>query len=221
MMPIGRLVEVGGQAATTVLARLVVEAQREGEPVAWVTGTQTTLYPTDLLRAGVSLHALPILRINDDTRAKGLARIRAAEMLLRSGAFGLVVIEAPQGLLPARALSRLHAMARRHQTRVVFRRSEAAVASLGPLVALHLEAERDGHTLRFVVRKNKVPSALEEVLEDALLEEGEAKEGTALLERRIPLSFPDGLASARLSEPAQQDLFAAFASQGGEWKEVG
>ena len=95
-----------------------------------------------------------------------MARLRAAELVLRSGAFGLVIIEAPLGdissyssTLPARALSRLHAMARRHDSRVVFRRPREERTSMGPLVGLQLRAQRDiddRSTICFELRKNKV-----------------------------------------------------------------
>jgi hypothetical protein len=140
MIPAGRIVEIGGQASTSAIARLALEVQAGGEPVVWVTGPTTSVHPPDLAEAGLSLHQLAFLRIHDD--ATGLSRIRAAELVLRSGGFGLVIIEAPVGALPARALSRLHAMARRHDTRVVFRRVSRADSRRTRVVDEGVSSER-------------------------------------------------------------------------------
>ncbi|MEM9860267.1 MAG: hypothetical protein AAF938_01525 [Myxococcota bacterium] len=156
----GRLTELGGPASTTCIARLIAEQQHAGEPVAWIVGAQSTVFPADLAEAGIHLANLPFLRLPEEKGAP-LQRLEAAEGLLRSGAFGLVVIEVPEIAkstpLPARALSRLHALARTHGSRVVLRCAHAARASLGPLIALRLHAARgkDGR-LHLEVQKSKI-----------------------------------------------------------------
>ncbi|HTM21966.1 MAG TPA: recombinase A, partial [Kofleriaceae bacterium] len=87
----GRLVEVSaaaGSAGLTAAVGMVLAAQREAEPVAWVTPPEHGFFPPDLGDSGVDLDALVVVRA-PDLRASA----RAAEHLLRSGAFGLVVID--------------------------------------------------------------------------------------------------------------------------------
>jgi recombination protein RecA len=102
-------------ARTTGAVSLVVHAQRRGEPVAWVERAAVgALYPPDLADAGVDLDRLVVVRVPDQprgaapstgktTRRDGrtprgrlggtTSALRAAELLLRSGAFGLVVVD--------------------------------------------------------------------------------------------------------------------------------
>ena len=50
-----RLVEISGaeaRAALTVAVGLVLEAQRQGEPVAWVAPTESSFYPPDAAEGG-------------------------------------------------------------------------------------------------------------------------------------------------------------------------
>jgi len=85
----GRLVELSGQQAAARLTAafgLVLEAQICGDRAAWVTCGQGTFFPPDVAAGGVDVESLPVVRI-DHTRAAG----RAAEHLVRSGGFGLVV----------------------------------------------------------------------------------------------------------------------------------
>jgi len=87
----GRLIELsaaGGGGALSLLTALVVEAQRAGEPVAWVSAGRTTFYPPDLADAGVDLGALPVVVVDEL-----VAAAQVADELLRSGAFGLLVID--------------------------------------------------------------------------------------------------------------------------------
>jgi recombination protein RecA len=87
----GRLVELSARGATATLTMamdIVVEAQTQHEPVAWITLATGTFYPPDVAECGVDLAALVVVRTPDATAAA-----RAAERLLRSGAFGLVVID--------------------------------------------------------------------------------------------------------------------------------
>ncbi|HEY4055560.1 MAG TPA: hypothetical protein VGM39_03090 [Kofleriaceae bacterium] len=92
----GRLIEVSGAngtAALTSVIDLVHEAQTQGEPVAWIVPTAVDerggmFYPPDAADCGIDLAALVIVRT-----ANPAAAGRAAERLMRSGAFGLVVID--------------------------------------------------------------------------------------------------------------------------------
>src|SRR5207245_477963 len=69
---------------------------------------------------------------------------RAADALVRSGAFGLVVMDLAEGsVLPIPLQARLVKLAQRHETALVcLTRSGPGHGSLGPLVSLRAEAQR-------------------------------------------------------------------------------
>lgn len=163
----GQLVELSGRAPgkLSAVVQLIVHAQAEHEPVAWVALRDgACFYPPDFRRAGVDLAALSVVRLGEDAGAHGL--VRAAEVLLRSGAFGLVVIDllhgVPRGELSWQA--RLSGLLRRHAARaVVLTESTAKEASLGPLVSLRVEprwrlAENRRVLLEQTVLKSKLGS---------------------------------------------------------------
>jgi recombination protein RecA len=87
----GRFVELTGgatSAALTMTVSLVLEAQRRGEAAAWILSPDSSFYPPDLGASGMDLNALPVVRAG-----KGRDAARAAEVLLRSESFSLVVID--------------------------------------------------------------------------------------------------------------------------------
>src|SRR5262249_51830809 len=108
----GRLVELSARGATATLTaaiELVAEAQLQSEPVAWLAPVSGTFYPPDVAESGVDLAALVVIRTLDS-----LAAARAAERLLRSGAFGLVVIELGVADLSMQVQGRLVTLAQTH-----------------------------------------------------------------------------------------------------------
>jgi len=144
----GRLVELsarGAAATLTAAVELVVEAQQAAEPVAWVTLGNATLYPPDAAASGVDLAALAVVRVHDVTAAA-----RAAERLLRSGGFGLVVIDLGGGAsaqlgveVPIAHQGRLITLAQAHDAAVVcITEKPGESPSLGSLVSLRAEALR-------------------------------------------------------------------------------
>ena len=143
----GRLVELSGRGAsgrTSTTVALLRAIQNEGDSCAWIQARGGSLYPPDLEMAGIDLEALLVVQL--PARAGVHGRLRAAELLLRSGALGLVILdledEAPSGP-PAAWQGRLLGLARQHQSRVVLlTRNPAHRASLGPLIGLRLEARR-------------------------------------------------------------------------------
>jgi len=139
----GRLVELsarGASATLTASVELVIEAQREAEPVAWIMGPHGSFYPPDVAESGVDLAALVIIRVPDLTGAT-----RSAERLLRSGAFGLIVIDlgpAPAEI-PIAHQGRLVTLAQAHDAAVVcITEKSAESGSIGSLVSLRAEALR-------------------------------------------------------------------------------
>ncbi|HEY5952124.1 MAG TPA: recombinase A [Kofleriaceae bacterium] len=140
----GRLVELsarGASATLTTAIDIVIEAQTQHEPVAWLTLANGTFYPPDVADCGVDLAALVVVRTNDAVSAA-----RSAERLLRSGAFGLVVIDlgASNGMeLSMQIQGRLVTLAQTHDAAVVCLTEKTNdTASIGSLVSLRAEALR-------------------------------------------------------------------------------
>jgi len=140
----GRLVELSARGATATLTtatELVLEAQHAAEPVAWITLSNTTFYPPDLAASGVDLSALVVVRVLDATAAA-----RAAERLLRSSAFGLLVLDFGGTStidVPMAHQGRLTTLAQTHDAVVICITEKPGEApSLGSLVSLRAEALR-------------------------------------------------------------------------------
>lgn len=138
----GRLVELSGSApsaALTTAAALILEAQKRGEPAAWVAGLRSIFYPPDFAAVGIDLEALPVIRAAD---VKG--SWRAADALLRSGGFGVVVLDLGTGTdLPLAVQTRLAGLARHHRTALLcVTRKGSNVPSMGSLVSIRAEVEK-------------------------------------------------------------------------------
>lgn len=138
----GRFVEISGDrssAALTSVFRLVHEAQRSAEPVAWVTRKDSVFFPPDVAGTGIDLAALPVVWVRGALQAA-----RTADRLLRSGGFGLVVLDL--GLdtrLPLHAQTRLVGLAKKHGTALLcLTEKEHHRPSLGSLVSLRAQATR-------------------------------------------------------------------------------
>jgi hypothetical protein len=136
----GRLVELCGEAQTSTAVAILAHAQREGETAAWIQPTGGELYPPDLAAAGVDVEALVVIHVPPTGAMSGAAgQCRAAELLLRSGGFGLIVIDfcrtEPTGSTAWQG--RLLGLARQHEVRVLLLRREAR-ESLGPLVGMRV-----------------------------------------------------------------------------------
>ncbi len=138
----GRMSELSGCGAgaeMTLALLLVRDAQARREPVAWVSAEASTFFPPDAAEMGIDLSVLPVIRLQD---ASGVGR--AAERLLRSGAFGLLVLDLwSRSDMPRPLQSRLAGLARKHDTALLcLTQKNTRQASLGPLVSLRCAAER-------------------------------------------------------------------------------
>lgn len=146
-LPPGRLIELSGRGAvarSSIAVSLLLEAQSAGESCAWIQLADGGLYVPDLVSSGVDLDSLIVVHI--PRRAGTHALLRSAELMLRSGAFGMLVIDLeaqrPSGS-PSAWQGRLLGLARQHDSRVVFlSRSELERASLGPLIGLRVQSQR-------------------------------------------------------------------------------
>jgi len=137
---VSRLTELSASPAgapLTLAFRLVLDAQRRGEPAAWIGRKDAPFYPPDVADTGVDLAAFAVVWAGD-----AIAAAKAADLLVRSGAFGLVVLDLGRdGRLPMHASSRLAMLARQHDAAVVcLTGKDAARPSLGPLVSLRAHA---------------------------------------------------------------------------------
>ena len=136
----GRLAELSsgaGAAGLTLAFSLVLDAQRAGEPVGWLTADESAFFPPDAARGGVDLEALVVVRLPAVDQLP-----RAAEHLARSGAFGLLVLDlGGSARVPVPMQIRLLGLARQHESVVLF--LTRGGASLGSLVSLRAEARRE------------------------------------------------------------------------------
>ncbi|MEY6432480.1 recombinase A [Thioalkalicoccus limnaeus] len=140
----GRFVEITGgpaSAALTLAIGLVAEAQHDAEPVAWVSRSDSHFYPPDAAAAGVDLSALVVVWSSGAQHSA-----QAADLLLRSGAFGLVTLDlGSDDCLPLAAQTRLAALAKKQATALVcLTRTGGTSPSLGSLISLRAEARRTG-----------------------------------------------------------------------------
>jgi recombination protein RecA len=152
-LPVGRLVEIASEAAgsqggaqmTTAVACLR-RAQALGETAAWVQRAGGSLFPPDLADNGIDLGALLI--VNVPPRAGAYGSAKAAELLLRSGGFGMVVLDLTSAQLPSDGAwqGRLLGLAREHQSFLLLLSDASGDGtgrgSLGPLVSLCIEPRR-------------------------------------------------------------------------------
>jgi recombination protein RecA len=150
-LPVGRLIEIArgpGSAQMTTAVACLRRAQAEGETAAWVQQAGGSLYPPDLADSGIDLDALLI--VNVPASAGGHGSAKAAELLLRSGGFGLVVLDLMGAALERDTAwqGRLLGLAREHQSYMILLSDSAATSasaaggSLGPLVSLCLVPQR-------------------------------------------------------------------------------
>jgi len=140
---LAEMTEAGGGAALTLAFSLVLDAQRQGETVAWVTDSLSVFFPPDAAESGVDLDALAVVRVPGVR-----AILSAADRLTRSGAFGLVVLDLGEDpRVPLAVTSRLAGLAKRHGAAILclVRRGRGrgpGSSSLGSMVSLRAEAGR-------------------------------------------------------------------------------
>jgi hypothetical protein len=161
-----RLIELSAQTAAgrfSLAVEWLLAAQRGGDPAAWIQPAGGRLYPPDLLRNGVDLASLLVVQV--PPREARLGALRAAEIVLRSGSFAVVVIDLLDGVPPHDAAwqGRLLRLMRRHRTTVlVLTHKAAAHDSIGPMCGLRLQPRRqrgtaadDGFWIDTTTLKNK------------------------------------------------------------------
>lgn len=137
----GRLCELSAAddgPSLTLASGLALEAQLRGEPVAWISAGVAPPYALDLEAGGLDLEALPCIRVEDGRQAA-----RAADHLLRSGGFGLVITDlAAKARWTLAQQNRLAGLARHHRSALLCltRNEDRQASSLGSPVSLRVEA---------------------------------------------------------------------------------
>ena len=174
--PPGRLVELAGgldDAVTSAAVEALARAQHDGAIAAWLQPERGLLFPPDLAANGVDLDALVVVQV--PARPDGARRGRApkhaghelpkaAELLLRSGAFDLLVLDLrPMPPPPGAWLGRLQALARTHRTRVLLLSDMAAPVAAGSTAMLRVVPRRRRERAAFVVE----PRIVRDKLHDA------------------------------------------------------
>jgi len=164
----GRIVELsglaeGGSARLSTAVSIARHVQAQGDTTAWIQPEGGPLFPPDLADAGLDLEALVVVHVPSPALPLGLCK--AAELLLRSGAFGLVVVDCtalpwqsiPQPQAWQAWLGRMLGLARQHGSRVVLLTEKPTHAdSLGTLVGLRIESRRRRESGGFVVEHHVV-----------------------------------------------------------------
>jgi len=135
----GRFLEIsssGQSVSITAAASLILESQLRGEPAAWVAVGESIFFPPDFDQCGIDLDSLPVVRV-----PRALSASRVADRLLRSGSFGVIVLDLGTDIDMRIAVQvRLAALAKKHRTALVcLTQKEPAVPSLGPLVSLRAQ----------------------------------------------------------------------------------
>lgn len=143
----GRIGELSGSGETASLSAafsLIRDSQAAGEPTAWIAAGACSFFPPDARRNGVDLEALPVVRVDEPPAAA-----RAADKLLRSGGFGLIVVDlvAPSGdsgvSVPRPLQKRLARHADAHEAAVLaLTEKEPDAPSFGSLCSFRAQSAR-------------------------------------------------------------------------------
>lgn len=114
----GRMVELqsgGPSASLTIVAGLILEVQQRGQPAAWVGHARSVFFPPDFAESGIALASLPVIRPRIFA-----ASLRAADALLRSEGFALIVLDIPSHeTLTLGTQTRLAGLARSSHTALI------------------------------------------------------------------------------------------------------
>lgn len=157
---LGRLTEITGPARLTAITPYVREAQQSGHAVAWITTSNSLFYPLDFEKNGIRVENIPIVRAytaeqaasdshNSDAGTPGsrlqaqyestVRAMRAADTLLRTSAFILIVLDLTNARPKQASLGKLLRLANGNDIAVVA--LTTGQPYLGSLVSLRIRAE--------------------------------------------------------------------------------
>jgi recombination protein RecA len=136
----GRFAELSSEGETASISAavsIILEAQKRGEPAAWVAVGPSSFFPPDVAASGIDLDSLPVIRV-----VNALSAARAADWLLRSGAFAVVALDLGtdwEMQIPVQA--RLAALAKKNRTALLcMTKKRRDAPSIGSLVSIRGEA---------------------------------------------------------------------------------
>jgi hypothetical protein len=146
--PCGELIELVGPGRSSVALAAVREAQRAGQPAAWIDGPGTFCPAT----ANVDLGALVLVSPQGENWSSAVMRaavgaagrrekrraLLAADLLLRSRAFGLLVLDARGEWPPLSAWFRLARQARLSRSVLLLLAGESPMAGSAAVLTLRL-----------------------------------------------------------------------------------
>ncbi len=139
----GRITEFSASRNAPVLSFLslfICEVQDLGESAVWVSACDSYFYPPDFEDNGVNLAALPVVW-NPDVKAA----VRSVEHLLRSNAFGLIVVDLPpHAIIDQGRLGKLARMADLNRISVVLitQHEDDTPFTLGSIISLRVSGKR-------------------------------------------------------------------------------
>lgn len=149
-----------GHTPLTTAVSCLRYAQQRGETTAWVQLERGRLFPPDLAASGIDLEALIVIHVPVEKHASGL--LKASEVLLRSGGFGMVVVDLGNLAYPHSCAwqGRLLNLAREHHSWLLLIGASRHKGSLGPLVSLSIASSWTRLTsgkflLQHQIRKDK------------------------------------------------------------------
>jgi len=198
-LPRGRLTEVVGERGSgkaTLLRRLVEQTLSEAGWVAYIDATRT-LAPRDWAHLGDE-EGLWMIRPRDPSRATW-----CADVLLRCGAFALVVIDSAPMIARGVAV-RLTRLARESGAALVVAGEEGGGSLLGGAVRLRVRREADGGTRRgggLAPRRHPPPATCERRM-TIVVEKGGGGGGT---HRTVEVSCAIGVARRLCTHPEVPD----------------
>jgi len=120
---------------------IVAEAQSRREQAVWIAGSASIFFPPDAALAGIDLACLPVVW------APGLRKsLLSAEILLRSGSFGLIVVDIGEDCrVQDSALGRLVKLAEIHAAALIFLTMKSnGEQSIGSMISLRAVVGQSG-----------------------------------------------------------------------------
>lgn len=161
----GQLVEFSAPldtsgACTSSLIQLFEQVQKEGDTIGWIRASTGPLFPPNLLERNIDFESLIVVQTPPKMDSADIGR--AAEFLLHSGAFGLVVVDLRLAELSdyVEWQNRVLILARKFECRVVLLTDKVEqTESVSPLVSVRIEPNRDRWSSnRFAVENRVVKS---------------------------------------------------------------
>jgi recombination protein RecA len=160
----GKVVEFSGwnqSACLSLTIPLILECQSGNKECAWILPSSehggSLFFPPDFAEAGIACSRIPIVRSKNAQDSFAIA-----EKLVRSGGFGLVVLDLTEGKrVRASTIGRINSMTQRFKTLALcLTRNPPGHPSLDPMISIHIHisvfaAPGRNCTVKATVQKDK------------------------------------------------------------------